>query len=67
MPEVQNKMEEGSEYGYKRQYKRSLVLFYLGCSGGYMSPHVIKSYRSVDTHTHTHTNRYKENWVSLKK
>ena len=37
MSEVQNEMEEGSEYGYKRQYKRSLILFYLDCSGGSLS------------------------------
>ena len=52
MSEVQNEMEEGSEYGYKRQYKRSLILFYLDCSGGYTSLRVIKSHRSVDTCTH---------------
>lgn len=65
LPEVQNEMGEGSGYGCKRQYKRSLILFYPDCSGGYMSLHVRKSYGSVDTHTHT--NRYKENWGSLKK
>ena len=58
-------MEEGSEYGYTRQCKRSLVLSYLDCSGGYMSLHVTKSHRSVDTHAHT--NRYKKNWGNLKK